>query len=66
MNRRGFLGAAAGAIACEKTSRICYGMEIDPHYCDVIRDRYIAFCKENDREWSVKLNGEPWTPDIAN
>ena len=24
----------------EKTNRICYGMEIDPKYCDVIIQRY--------------------------
>jgi len=23
--------------------RRCYAMEIDPAYCDVIRDRYAAF-----------------------
>ena len=27
-------------IACEKTNRNCYGMEIDPHYCDVIVKRW--------------------------
>ena len=25
---------------CEKTNRNCYGMEIDPHYCDVIIKRW--------------------------
>ena len=32
----GFLGSGSTLIACEKTNRICYGMEIDPKYCDVI------------------------------
>ena len=31
-----FLGSGSTLIACEKTNRKCYGMEIDPHYCDVI------------------------------
>jgi DNA modification methylase len=35
-----FLGSGSTLIACEKTNRICYGMEIDPHYCDVIIKRY--------------------------
>ena len=55
-----FLGSGSTLIACEKTNRICYGMEIDEHYCDVIRDRYIAFCKQNDIKYFVKRNGKIW------
>ena len=40
----GFLGSGTTALACEETGRICYGIELDPHYCDVIirrlEDRY--------------------------
>ena len=35
-----FLGSGSTIIACEKTNRICYGMEIDPLYIDVIVKRY--------------------------
>jgi DNA modification methylase len=35
-----FLGSGTTIIACEKTKRKCYGMEIDPHYCDVIVKRW--------------------------
>lgn len=38
-----FLGSGSTLIACEKTGRICYGMEIDPHYCDVIIKRWEDF-----------------------
>ena len=38
-----FLGSGSTLIACEQTNRICYGMEIDPKYCDVIRKRYAKF-----------------------
>jgi len=38
-----FLGSGSTLIACEKLSRICYGMEIDPHYCDVIIKRWEDF-----------------------
>lgn len=55
-----FIGSGSTLIAAEKTNRICYGMEIDPHYCDVTVNRYIAWCNENDRTLSVKLNGEIW------
>jgi DNA modification methylase len=35
----GFLGSGSTLIACEKTNRICYGMELDPKYVDVIIKR---------------------------
>tara|TARA_R100001480_G_scaffold50970_7_gene64326 strand:- start:172 stop:1365 length:1194 start_codon:yes stop_codon:yes gene_type:complete len=35
-----FGGSGSTLIACEKTSRICYMMEIDPIYCDVIIQRW--------------------------
>ena len=38
-----FLGSGTTLIACEKTNRKCYGMEIDPHYCDVIVKRWEEF-----------------------
>ena len=39
----GFLGSGSTLIACEKTDRICYGMELDPKYCDVIVKRWEEF-----------------------
>lgn len=38
-----FLGSGSTLIACEKTNRKCYGMEIDPIYCQVIIDRWEKF-----------------------
>lgn len=38
-----FLGSGSTLIACEKTSRKCFGMEIDPEYCQVILDRFEKF-----------------------
>jgi DNA modification methylase len=38
-----FLGSGSTLIACEKTKRRCYGMEIDPHYCAVIIERWQKF-----------------------
>jgi len=40
-----FLGSGSTLIACEQTNRTCYGMELDPHYCDVIRKRYENYIK---------------------
>lgn len=53
-----FLRSGTTLIACEKTGRFCYGLEIDPHYCDVIVKRYVDFCKKNNRSYSVKRNGQ--------
>ena len=38
-----FLGSGTTLIACEKTNRTCYGLELDPHYCDVIINRWEQF-----------------------
>lgn len=38
-----FLGSGSTLIACEKTNRRCFGMEIDPHYCSVILARWEKF-----------------------
>ena len=35
-----FLGSGSTLIACEKTNRKCFGMELDPKYCDVIVQRW--------------------------
>lgn len=38
-----FLGSGSTLIACEQTNRICYGMELDPAYVDVIIQRWENF-----------------------
>jgi len=38
-----FCGSGTTLIACEKTNRQCYGMELDPKYCDVIIQRWQDF-----------------------
>ena len=35
-----FLGTGTTLIACEKTNRKCYGMELDEKYCDIIINRW--------------------------
>ena len=41
-----FLGSGSTLIACERTGRVCYGMEIDPHYCRIVIARWEAFSGE--------------------
>lgn len=52
-----YLGSGSTLIACEKTNRKCYGMEIEPLYCDVIIDRFIKFSgkrvvREDGMDWA--------------
>jgi DNA modification methylase len=41
-----FLGSGSTLIAAERTGRVCYGMELDEGYCDVIVARWQAFTCE--------------------
>lgn len=46
-----FLGSGTCLIAAESLGRVCYGMEIDPRYCDVIVRRYVTLVgKDNVSE----------------
>lgn len=38
-----FLGSGSTLMACETTERRCYGLEIDPRYCQVIINRWEKF-----------------------
>ncbi len=52
-----FCGSGTTLIACEKTNRRCFGMEIDPTYCEVILSRWQKYSgKEPKRE-----DGTPWS-----
>lgn len=46
----GFLGSGSTLMSCEQTGRICYGMELDPRYVDVIRKRYANSIGEEE-DW---------------
>lgn len=39
-------GSGSTLIACEQLNRICYMMELDPHYADVIIERWEKFTGE--------------------
>lgn len=49
-----FLGSGSTLIACEKTGRRCFGMEIDPHYVDVIVERWERFTGEKSQLQSLE------------
>ena len=50
-----FLGSGSTLIACEKTNRICYGLEIDCSYIDVIVKRWIQYMITTKQENKIKL-----------
>ena len=52
----GFLGSGSTMVAAHQLNRKCYGMELDPKYCQVIVDRMIKL----DPSLEVKRNGEPY------
>ena len=52
-----FGGSGSTLIACEQTNRICYMMELDPKYCDVIINRYIEQV-DSDQKVSVERDGK--------
>ena len=41
-----FLGSGTTLIAAAKEGRVCYGVEISPGYCDIIRRRWTAYAKQ--------------------
>ena len=46
-----FLGSGSTLMAAEQTGRRCFGCEIDPRYCDVIRKRYWKFKTGSEEGW---------------
>ena len=54
-----FLGSGSTMVASHQLKRKCYGMELDPKYCDVIVKRMIKL----DDTLTIKLNGVDVTKD---
>jgi DNA modification methylase len=55
-----FLGSGATMVASHQLNRKCYGMELDPKYCQVIVDRMLKL----DPTLEVKRNGLPYKTEI--
>lgn len=44
-----FLGAGSTLIACELTGRRCFGLELEPRFCDLTRARHAALVNSRSR-----------------
>ena len=53
----GFLGSGTTMLASHQLNRKCYGLELDPKYCDVIVKRMLKY----DATLIIKRNGEDVT-----
>ena len=51
-----FLGSGSTMVAAHQLNRKCYGMELDPKYCQVIIDRM----KKLDDNLIIKINGKEY------
>jgi DNA modification methylase len=51
-----FLGSGSTMVASHQLKRKCYGMELDPKYCQVIIDRMMKI----DYSLEVKINGKKY------
>lgn len=54
-----FLGSGSTLVAAEQMGRVCYGLELDPRYVDVIRMRYWALVNDGDA-----TGWEAGTPEV--
>ena len=52
----GFLGSGSTMVASHQLDRKCYGMELDPKYCQVIIDRM----RKLDDNLIIKINGKEY------
>jgi DNA modification methylase len=56
-----FLGSGSTMCASHQLKKKCYGMELDPKYCQVIVDRMMKL----DDKLTVKLNGKPYEKELV-
>jgi len=56
-----FSGSGTTMVAAQQLNRRCFGMEIDPKYCQVILDRM----RKIDTNLVIKKNGQPYNNNVV-
>jgi DNA modification methylase len=51
-----FMGSGSTMVAAHQIDRVCYGMELDPKYCQVIIDRMLNL----DENLKIRINGKKY------
>lgn len=59
-----FLGSGSTLIACEQTNRICYGIELDEKFVDVIVRRFIEQSGSDDKVFVIRAGEKISYKDI--
>jgi DNA modification methylase len=49
-----FCGSGSTLIACEKLHRICYAIELQPAFCNLIIARWINYKKSRNQSYTIK------------
>lgn len=60
-----FGGSGSTLIACEQSDRICFTIELDEKYCDVIVNRYLSQVGDNQNVFLIRDGVTMKYPDVA-
>lgn len=60
-----FGGSGSTLIACEQSDRICFTIELDEKYCDVIVNRYLSLVGDKQNVFLIRDGVTMKYPDVA-
>ena len=60
-----FCGSGSTLIACEETNRICYAIELDEKFVDVIVNRFVEYMGNTDNVFLLRDGKKLKYGDVA-